>query len=75
MSLSLSLSLSLLDIKESFAKQLDTDSRSNDTDDTLVKEQHRKRMATRVKKQSVVLAGSQGDIAIPEYGMLLLDQV
>ena len=60
----------LLNIKELSRKQLDTSSRRNDTNDTLINEHHQKMMSLGVNKQSVVLVGAQRDNAITEYGML-----
>ena len=65
----------LLDIKESFKKELDTSSGSNDTNDTLVHEDHHKSMSPGVKKQSVVLVGAQRDHTRNEYGMLIIGKV
>ena len=60
----------LLDIKALSRKQLDTISRRNDTDDTLVNEYHQKSMTPGIKQQSVVLVGARRDNARTEYGML-----
>ena len=60
----------LLDIKALSRKQLDTISRRNNTDDTLVNEHHQKSMSPGIKQQSVVLVGARRDNARTEYGML-----
>ena len=60
----------LLDIMELSRKHLDTISRRNNTDDTLVNEHHQKSMSSGIKQQSVVLVGARRDNARTEYGML-----